>query len=193
WLRNEISIYHQDFIQLIESCNKYLTDAITRSCQTVLGFKRNIAKTQFKIKPDNQDITEIAKDFKKDQKYNRIFLIQSRDASLTASEDVTRYFTEIFQQDQNPFPKHSGEELLENDQETNDLISSYFNPDSVSSVIESYSNTKSCGKDGIHVSVLKSLIPKGLCDHLSRLFLLCIKYGYTPSAWNETITMPIPK
>lgn len=193
WLRNEISNDHQNYIQFIESCNIYLTDAITQSCLTVLGLKQIIARSRFKTKQDKQNISELAKEFKKGQTYSQNVLIQSRDASLTASEDVTRYFTEIFQQDQNPLPKHYGEEASENAQDTKDLISGYFNPDSILSVIKSYSNTKSCGKDGIHVSVLKSLTPKGLCEHLSRLFLFCVKYGYTPSSWNETITMPVPK
>ncbi|KAI3655347.1 hypothetical protein MP638_001335, partial [Amoeboaphelidium occidentale] len=61
------------------------------------------------------------------------------------------------------------------------------------SILKSYGNTKSCGKDGIHVKVLKLLATVGICKHLSRLFHLCLTHGYTPSAWNQTVTMPIPK
>ncbi|KAI3655416.1 hypothetical protein MP638_006048, partial [Amoeboaphelidium occidentale] len=90
-------------------------------------------------------------------------------------------------------PKHTRHNDSLWDHDDFNIALSYFTPKSVEAIIKSYSDTKSSGKDGIHVKVLKALIPVGICKHLSRLFSICLNYGYTPKAWNETITMPIPK
>ncbi|KAI3655918.1 hypothetical protein MP638_003863, partial [Amoeboaphelidium occidentale] len=193
WLLKESSEIHDDYVLLIESANKHLVKSITGSCCTVIGRKNNSISTSTKPKSDNRDICELAKDFKRDQKVRSNFILQSRNESLSALEDVTEYFSEIFQQDKNHIEKQLIHSTVRNPNDDIHVILPYFSEHSVESILKSYGNTKSCGKDGIHVKVLKLLATVGICKHLSRLFHLCLTHGYTPSAWNQTVTMPIPK
>ncbi|KAI3655617.1 hypothetical protein MP638_002220, partial [Amoeboaphelidium occidentale] len=193
WLLNDVKVYHNNYIDLIETSNTYLVKNITASCDQVIGRKKTSIGSSVNVKPENREISEIAKDFKRDQKQRNNFILQSRSDSLSVIEDVTQYFCEIFQQDEISHERHVLRQSNSLPTEDMQTILPYFSESSVESILMSYSNTKSCGKDGIHVLILKQLISKGICSHLSRIFHLCLKYGYTPKAWNETITMPIPK
>lgn len=45
---------------------------------------------------------------------------------------------------------------------------------------------KTCGLDGIHMRVIKALLPSSYPTVLRRLFNLCLSTGSSPSAWNST-------
>jgi hypothetical protein len=45
---------------------------------------------------------------------------------------------------------------------------------------------KTCGLDGIHMRVIKALLPSSYPAVLRRLFNLCLSTGSSPSAWNST-------
>ena len=111
-------------------------------------------------------------------------LIESSRADLTAIKDVDRHFREIFQ---------LNGETNEVNTYTVGLENEYWQCRDILRVVKGYSNTKSCGSDGIHVRILKGLSNSKCYLHITNLFNLCLKYGYTPKQWNEAVVMPIPK
>ena len=53
--------------------------------------------------------------------------------------------------------------------------------------IMSQDGTKSPGRDGIHIKIMKVLSSEPLfIDHLHRLYNLCLSSGRTPPRWNQT-------
>jgi len=54
-------------------------------------------------------------------------------------------------------------------------------------------SSKSCGMDGIHIVMLKSLNDTFLPLVLTKFFKMCIKFGITPLSWNNSMIYPIPK
>ena len=46
--------------------------------------------------------------------------------------------------------------------------------------------SKACGLDGVHMRVIKALLPSCYSKVLCRLFNLCLSSGATPASWNST-------
>lgn len=52
--------------------------------------------------------------------------------------------------------------------------------------IRSQDASKTCGLDGVHMRVIKALLPSNYPGVLCRLFNLCLTSGRTPASWNST-------
>jgi hypothetical protein len=74
-----------------------------------------------------------------------------------------------------------------------DDLTIIFTPETIRTHIQRYSNMKSCGKDGIHTKILKTLCDSQMAVHLYHLFAIIWTTGRTPSVWNESIVHLIPK
>jgi len=63
----------------------------------------------------------------------------------------------------------------------------------VRSLIGGYSSTKACGEDGIHILVLKALLPGPFAYHLTTVYNLLLRLQVTPSRWNHALVCMLPK
>jgi len=63
---------------------------------------------------------------------------------------------------------------------------SIFTSSRIKDEIKAQVADKSCGSDGIHIRLLKSLADTEATSLLEHLFLLCIRLGCTPKSWNQT-------
>ena len=66
-----------------------------------------------------------------------------------------------------------------------DSSCSFAQEDLVREVVAQDGN-KACGSDGVHIRLIKALLPTALPRILCRLFNLCLSAGATPRAWNLT-------
>lgn len=70
-------------------------------------------------------------------------------------------------------------------------LSSYFSCIAVAEALHQYPIHKTCGYDGLHVRLLRSI--EGLPLDLSRLYQMSALTGLTPRRWNESVSHPLPK
>jgi len=63
----------------------------------------------------------------------------------------------------------------------------------VRSLIGGYSSTKACGEDGIHILVLKALLPGPFAHHPTTVYNLLLRLQVTPSHWNHALVCMLPK
>lgn len=121
-------------------------------------------------------------------------IINSRDPTLSAVDDATQYYQEVFDHpsalnSQNCYVPEYGNNMP-------DLLSnsSWFTTKSISSVIKKYPSSKSAGPDPLHIKILKVLARnEDFLTDLQSFFHYCLKLGYTPSHWNTSHIHPIPK
>lgn len=105
-------------------------------------------------------------------------------------QDATDFYSALFTKHSNSPPLPTLPSF------TDDIdveLASHFTPSEVYKFIKRYPSRKSGGIDGIHIRLLKALLPSKLCQHLSNLFIYCLQVGYTPQRWNVTLINPIPK
>jgi hypothetical protein len=67
-----------------------------------------------------------------------------------------------------------------------DIWKAFFSVDRITAEITSQLGEKSCGRDGIHIRLLKSFLNTEFIPLLETLFLLCMTTGRTPKAWNQS-------
>ncbi|KAI3655848.1 hypothetical protein MP638_004274 [Amoeboaphelidium occidentale] len=198
WLGDFKQVVHNDnFKEFIENQYEHLLKSITVACEKSIGRKRkkdNAKKPEQQapqvIESDRKQIHQLAKDFRRGQQVRGNYMIVSQDSDLTALEDVKEFFELRFQDPKEEItidlPEGPDEDFWE-------VSKTWFSRASIRQAIVSYNSNKSCGGDGIHTIVLKHLIDTHFVEHLQRLFHLIVLYGYTPKAWNEVITFPLPK
>jgi len=63
----------------------------------------------------------------------------------------------------------------------------------VRTLINTYPSTKACGEDGIHILVLKALLPGPFAQHLTTVFNILLRLQVTPSHWNHALVVMLPK
>ena len=68
-----------------------------------------------------------------------------------------------------------------------------FSEDEITKFFMRYKSSKSCGPDGIHTRIIKSLICSKLVKHIALLYQLCATVGITPQRWNTVNVFPLPK
>jgi hypothetical protein len=133
--------------------------------------------------------------FKKAQRLARPSpIIESRNERIPPVEDATEFYQKIFQsipqilEEKNEMKKKA--KILT---ETESQPKFSFLSPSVSAKIFSYPRTKTCGADGIHCLVLRSLCGGSFLDDFCRFLNLCATTGATPSQWNEALVYPLAK
>jgi len=61
------------------------------------------------------------------------------------------------------------------------------------SLINTYPSTKACGEDGIHILVLKALLPGPFAHHLTTISNIFLRLQATASHWNHALVVMLPK
>ncbi|KAI3655824.1 hypothetical protein MP638_001698, partial [Amoeboaphelidium occidentale] len=198
WLSNfKQDMKDGDFKEFIESQYNFLVTSFTSACDKALGRKRlidNVARpekrTSLTNEPVIKSISHIAKEFKRGRQVRQNYTLVSRDTDMTVFEDVKEFFMLRFE---DPKEQVTVDLPIDPDDNFAKVSKTWFSRASVRKAIVSYSSNKSCGGDGIHILLLKSLLETHLVEHLQRLFHVIVLYGYTPKAWNEVVTFPLPK
>lgn len=67
-----------------------------------------------------------------------------------------------------------------------------FDPSEVAAAIDSFSNSKAAGPDGLNILHLKHLGPRGL-DFLTGLLNLSLATASIPRLWRKSVIIPLPK
>ncbi|KAI3655368.1 hypothetical protein MP638_007125, partial [Amoeboaphelidium occidentale] len=183
--------------EFIESQYDYLVKSVSIACEKSVGRKRIVDNAARPERPTNEivdtgskSISQLAKDFKRGQQVRQNYIIVSQDSDLTALEDVREFFELRFGDPKEDQTVKLPEGL---DEDLSKVVKTWLSRASIRQAILSYSSNKSCGGDGIHIIVLKNLIDTHFVDHLQRLFHVIVLYGYTPKAWNDVLTFPLPK
>jgi hypothetical protein len=120
--------------------------------------------------------------------------IHSRCPSSSPMDDAFKYFSDMYRsddysRDSAPFWNYSVPSMDDN----GFAILNSFSVDAVKSFIQRYPKGKSCGIDSIHICIMKSLLESSFPNHLSLLYRVCVRAGYTPEAWNLAVIFPVPK
>jgi hypothetical protein len=125
-------------------------------------------------------------------------LISSPDPDLSPQEHVHKHYSSIFQP--NPSTREREERtiahLVPEPTEEPDPLDGAVLETNVYWAIHTYPLTKTCGEDGIHISLFRTLCPETwspLTQILSALFRACVIAGVTPERWNQSIISLIPK
>jgi hypothetical protein len=116
-------------------------------------------------------------------------LTASRDPSKTAVEDAVMYYQELYASRTPPSFDDTDMGVS-----PSPVLMDLFDECSIAEAIKRYPSNKSPGSDGLTGQVLKSLVlSPSFSTHLACLFRCCVRFGMTPSRWNESILFPIPK
>lgn len=180
--------------ELIDKLDDHIMDAITSSAEHILG-SYTVNNKLCTTRPHPDDITEkifTAKEtvqiYKRMQRENRA---EIHPRGNNVMQEVEDHFKAVFSQTVDNFrqpkqiPLHRNPELGE-----------YYHPKPVYQRINTYSKTKSCGRDSIHTLLLTTLCSRedDQWTLLFSKFFECISYaGYTPKRWNIGLTFPIKK
>lgn len=176
---------------------------ITESCEDTIGSYAVCEARQRKeplVEPD--DIASNIKAFKRSFRPVAIPL-ESATANLSITEDISRHYNSIFGKTK-IHPNSSNDRFVRSDwltKEQSELlgigdmsyVESLFTRNRVDSIIDKYSAAKSCGADGVHISILKKLRPSLVIDQILSLFQVMWITGLTPNSWNTATLHPLPK
>lgn len=101
--------------------------------------------------------------------------------------DAHEFFSKLWQDDDGPGTVDEDEIPAYHFRES-------FHPDTIKKAISGYSNAKSGGPDGYHISLLKVLIGSvTFRNFISGFFNLCLHCGTTPVQWNLALSTLIGK
>ena len=183
--------------EIINTLNFLLVDLVCQCAEQILGsYDASSVKMQLDQLPSllntASSTTAATRLFKRSQRMNsaKVF-IHSRDPNITPVKDAVQFFEQVFAQKSSYTFKLPPVNL---DEESFDIIK-MFHHKAISSFIARYPTTKSCGLDGVHVRLLRALLPtpSGFISCLSQLFNIIAKTGCIPNSWNLSLISPIPK
>ncbi|KAK2979211.1 hypothetical protein RJ640_003141 [Escallonia rubra] len=114
-----------------------------------------------------------------------------RNRGITAIEEVAEGFAHRFTSE-SPLPDP---EVFDHDNEANDGGNAIeeFSIEEVTRELRHQDASKSCGGDGVHIRLMKSLATTSFVQALAVLYNSCIRRGKTPRSWNETVVCLIIK
>jgi hypothetical protein len=141
------------------------------------------AKRKNLTESDPNSIAEARLIFKRSQRSTRS-TINSLNQDGNALDDAYEKFNQLFNVD-NQFTYNFDGDLV--------LFDHTLDIDSLRKVIQKYPNDKSCGADGLHTIIFKSLLNSSLVRHLWLLYRICLRTGLTPLHWNSLNMVLIPK
>ena len=174
---------------ILDEMNSMITDCLWEVSEQVLG-SYNVSN--IKARKDNlfneietsKSNCEAIMMFKRANRgYSSKFQPSSRNSNVLS--EANDFFESIWNSNQSTGLEYSPPII------TTTAIS--FDCDQIRRTIMRYPSTKSCGSDGIHVSILKALSTTDLINHLKILFNTCLTVGVTPRGWNEAVSVLIPK
>ncbi|RKP33635.1 hypothetical protein BJ085DRAFT_38665 [Dimargaris cristalligena] len=106
---------------------------------------------------------------------------------LSTEEDVMAFFSETFAApNELAFPHNL--HLT-----STDPLGIHVTAKLIRQLVQEYPKHKACGSDAIHTRMLYTLLKGPFPHHLADLFNLCLRTGFTPARWNESIINPIAK
>lgn len=181
--------------QLIDQADETILIGIQTVAEEVLG---KYSVEEAKCHPDKllEELSNISshrravKTFKRSMRAE-VKKITSQDPEKSPIQEAVEFLGSIYRQDRDDL-KIGGS--TDNEIRIGTRHMEYpWNEDDIKKRIHRYSNTKSCGSDGIHTIILKMLTGSGLVNHLNTLFQSIWMTGLTPKRWNESLVFPIPK
>jgi len=63
----------------------------------------------------------------------------------------------------------------------------------IRSLIKGYQSTKASGEKGIHILLLKAVLPGPFAHNLTTVFNILLDLQVTPSHWNHALVCMVPK
>ena len=122
--------------------------------------------------------------FKRSQRVNQTRLAFDEEQYSNAVDEAYQQFEKVW----------SGSDDAVSETPTPHIDSSlHFDDLMVDSAVKKYPLQKACGADFLNPPLLKELWLCSFREIIILLFNICLKFGITPSAWNEAISTLIPK
>jgi len=193
WISRQIDTFEEPFgdelrLASAELAVRTLEDALVGIMDVVFE-KRSPSCASYTQQPNLNSATEIVSSYQRllRQQCAGNNVIISSDRGLAAEEECANIWEQIWNKEPNrirecvapPFDDSGAVHTADVDE--------------VRSLISKYRSTKACGEDGIHVLVLKALLPGPFAHHLTTVYNLLLPMQVTPSHWNHAIVCMLPK
>lgn len=178
--RTQLEWMLEDISQLISKC-MWSAAKDTLGMYEVSEAKMGRRSDPNDMNPSSQTDARLL--FKRAQRSNRS-VIEPLVTDGNALDDAYRKFYDLFTVTDEPLPA-TGDEV--------ELFYAELEMKVLRKVIKSYPGDKSCGIDGLHTNIFKSLLGSTLPRHLLLLYKICLRTGCTPMNWNSTLMHLIPK
>ncbi|KAI3655642.1 hypothetical protein MP638_001108, partial [Amoeboaphelidium occidentale] len=152
---------------VISRCYKFLIEKLHFACKKVIGVHHG--SNQHGRATDANSQAERVKDFKRSQRSLGNYRIGSRNEEISVFQDTHLFYSSLFQvspfypkRDLTPVPLNNLETLSELHGE----VSESFSDKNIENWVKQYSSAKTCGQDGLHIVILKSLIGSKFYLHI---------------------------
>ena len=173
----------------VDMLDKFLLEYVQTACEVILGIKNPETMDYGKPVQLSKIISECSnlsaiKTFKQSLKCQKMRIPCSENAK-SPIEETESFYKDLYTQRANH---------LKTCRKTNHPIEYKLSDEEILEEIRKYPGGKSCGEDGIHISILKTLSnSKSFVSNIRTLFQACFTSGKTPTRWNYSIIYPIPK